>query len=552
MAVSFTNHQNGDKFLIGGQASLTGADNGHAGPMPTYDITREDVTLGDGTHVSFRYNITVVGVAANGIQDVQSKGVGQGAVIELQRQGVENINPISNRTHYGIGKLEIAPYGGYENIISFNDARLVSVEMAEPDEETSGTQYQNYTYTFEAYTNTSAGGSSQPTWNLKEASESWSLSPTDQFTYDPDQLDISDDSNKYRAYTLTHTVTATGYKKYGGTSLDTDGHAWRQAATWVRDRLAVSEGLTAIGEDLMGNTNELTTSFHPRIMNAPADTKLVDLITDGYTLTNKIRILESSIAEGRYSATDTYTLVKGSVTGFTTVETSIDSSANSSEPIKVTVHGTTTGLSTAEIGAKIDDKYNNALTEYGKIWGAPGGGNAAHAKGSQVGSLAEKVYTLLGSDAPGYRTGEIFKYIVAFDESHDRVNGTIEWSATFNDFRDSGGSAIPGAYSQKMTSNYANYNSFGKKPNPISVVEKGPFIYLPGTTDEKTATFVLEAKILKDKRGGKPNGKGILTGYYKVESRCVYTLHKPQITGMSESWNPSTGVYTITMTYTYV
>jgi len=90
MAVTFRNHETGEQFLIGGQASLAGADTGHAGTMPTYDITREEIRLADKTHLGFRYSITITGVATSGRNDVSTKGEGQGVVMNLSKQGLAN------------------------------------------------------------------------------------------------------------------------------------------------------------------------------------------------------------------------------------------------------------------------------------------------------------------------------------------------------------------------------------------------------------------------------------------------------------------------------
>jgi hypothetical protein len=196
MAVTFRNHETGEQFLIGGQASLAGADAGHAGTMPTYDITREEIRLNDKTHLGFRYSITITGVATSGRNDVSTKGEGQGVVMGLSKMGLATLNN-PNSKNYGVGKLEIAPYGGYEDIISFRDARLVSVEMAEQDEETAGTQYQNYTYNFEAYINSSNNSATKTTYLLKEASESWSLSETGEFTYEDMRVDEDDKNTKF-------------------------------------------------------------------------------------------------------------------------------------------------------------------------------------------------------------------------------------------------------------------------------------------------------------------------------------------------------------------
>jgi hypothetical protein len=544
MAVSFTDYKNGDRFIIGGQSSLAGANGGHAGTMPTYDITREAITLPDGSHVSFRYDITVVGVATNGVQDVTSNP----DMIPEMKKASETISPPNSR-QYGNGKLEIAPYGGGGSIISFGDARLVSVEMSEQDEETAGTQYQNYTYTFEAYKNTSNGGSSSPTWMLKSASETWSLAETGEFTYKNSNYNTKS-GNKYKVFELTHTVSAQGIRKYSGQSIDAEGHAWRQAVTWVRDRLNVSEALGNISQDLM-DTSESETSFNPKLMNAPGDTKLIDLFTDGYLIRNRKRVLQSDIAEGTYSVTDTYLLTQGVPNATVTIDANIESSADSEQSIRVTVNGTITGMSTQGFNAKTNtDKYNNALTEYGKMFQGSGGGAATEITDTRAGLIAKDLYDLLGNDAPGHRTGAIYKKApISFDETHNKVDGTIDWSVVFVDTSEAGND---NAITKKVKVSFTNYQGSEKKPNPIPVVQNGPYLYTPGTTDEKTATFDVEMKMIKSARGGKPDGEAIITPAPLTRLESMWKKHEPRITSRTENWNPNTGVYTLQLVYTFV
>ena len=70
----------------------------------------------------------------------------------------------------------------------------------------------------------------------------------------------------YRVYTLTHTLSATGTKKFSNTPADgvvEDGAAWRQASQWVKTRLLSTPA--AIATDLMGNAD--TDTFDPLEMD---------------------------------------------------------------------------------------------------------------------------------------------------------------------------------------------------------------------------------------------------------------------------------------------
>jgi hypothetical protein len=299
------------------------------------------------------------------------------------------------------------------------------------------------------------------------------------------------------------------------------------------------------------NTSESETSFNPKLMNAPGDTKLIDLFTDGYLIRNRKRVLQSDIAEGTYSVTDTYLLTQGVPNATVTIDANIESSADSEQSIRVAVNGTITGMSTQGFNAKTNtDKYNNALTEYGKMFRGSGGGAATEITDTRAGLIAKDLYDLLGNDAPGHRTGAIYKKApISFDETHNKVDGTIDWSVVFVDTSEAGND---NAITKKVKVSFTNYQGSEEKPNPIPVVQNGPYLYTPGTTDEKTATFDVEMKMIKSARGGKPDGEAIITPAPLTRLESMWKKHEPRITSRTENWNPNTGVYTLQLVYTFV
>ena len=100
--------------------------------------------------------------------------------------------------------------------------------------------------------------------------ESWEVSENEGVTTFVDN-DIS--QSPYKTYTLTHTVSGTGHKKFtsgGGGGLDTDGDAWRQAVLWVKSRL-VDNPLLAVSTNIVGSTSHKSASFDPRYMSSAND-----------------------------------------------------------------------------------------------------------------------------------------------------------------------------------------------------------------------------------------------------------------------------------------
>ena len=166
--------------------------------------------------------------------------------------------------------------------MTFDDARL-AVDLPEQNEESAGVQTLEYSFVFEAYeedsnnTNTgSTGGPVKPSYKLSSVDESWELAEADEFFYQSDAPNSSN-TNLNKVYTLTHTVSATGLKKYSSPgTLAADGEAFRQAVQWVKTRL-VYDPTIEITKDLMGDETFFQSKFLPIEMNAPDTTMTLDL-----------------------------------------------------------------------------------------------------------------------------------------------------------------------------------------------------------------------------------------------------------------------------------
>ena len=152
------------------------------------------------------------------------------------------------------------------NNIVFNDAKLLSIEISPQSEESAGVQYLEHSFVFEAYEDNSNNTNSnptpanvQPTWKLSSATESWELKPDERYTFLGSDLDTG---AMHKAFTLTHSLSAVGIRKYddvGG--IDSEhGHAWRQAAGWINDRIQACGDYNpdqAITEDITKNDQEI-------------------------------------------------------------------------------------------------------------------------------------------------------------------------------------------------------------------------------------------------------------------------------------------------------
>ena len=269
MAITFTSQDNTSEIVIGGATALDTGVTGGIGPFPRYSINREEMATTDGTYINSKFTITITGTATLKTATSQNMLV-QG---ERQRavQGEALIKMMFNRGQWpmhGNGVLEIDSYGASTaNTIKFLDARLISLELPEQNDETAGVQNLEFSFTFEAYQEASTGSndgkagdgtSNDPTYFLSSAEESFELSMNE----DEGAIAGILGNAPYRVYTLTHTLSATGTKKFSvapADGLDDDGAAWRQASRWINTRLITTPA--AIAKDLMGN--EETTTFDP-------------------------------------------------------------------------------------------------------------------------------------------------------------------------------------------------------------------------------------------------------------------------------------------------
>ena len=104
------------------------------------------------------------------------------------------------------------------------------------------------------------------------------------------------DENPRKTYTITHTITATGLKKFSaGPVLDTtDGPAWKQAKLWCEGRLKTPN--QAIDEDAVGTSQY---KFQP-------DEDLIVDITSDYNYYDNNRVANIDYAGGVYTITETW------------------------------------------------------------------------------------------------------------------------------------------------------------------------------------------------------------------------------------------------------
>ena len=442
----------------------------------------------------------------------------------------------------GTGKLEISAYGGLPNIMTFDDARLLSVDLPEQNEESAGVQTLEYSFVFEAYeedsnnTNTgSTGRPVKPSYKLSSVDESWELAEADEFFYQSD-TPTQENDNLNKVYTLTHTVSATGLKKAKvGSGIDDE--AFRQAVMWVKTRL-VYDPTVEITKDLMGDDTFFQSKFLPIEMNAPDTTddlgfnlKRGGTSTEGnpaYKGYNHTRSVSSDQNVGSYSVTDTWTLSQIGFESTHTLEFNFEGDINA-ESNSVTVNANFQGLSATDSRTTQVNKYAGALKSFNIVK-------------PLIPALAKKAYEDYGG---AFALNTDLK--LSESVGHNKVSGTITYSVSFNDYDKPN---TENAITERITINYNNDKGEQKLIAILPIIGRanGPIIQDIETTQVSSRTIT--ADIVMKRGFGKPDGTAAVTSY-RPEGWDATEDVNVYLTASTESWNPNTRAYNKSETWEF-
>jgi len=543
MILYTSNQSAGTKIVIGGTSSMPpSATGGVVGPMPRYSMNRENLSTGDGTFMGAKFTINVTGTAliqsSDNAQDITEKGQRQSRVMGEALTSLQMLR--EEFPNQGTGKLEISAYGGLPNVITFNDAKLISVDLPEQNEESAGVQTLEYSFVFEAYeevsqnTNTgSTGKPVKPKYKLSSVDESWELSESDGMFYHSDTPD-EENIKLHKTYTLTHTVSATGLKKAPVSGSDgIDDEAFRQAVMWVKTRLVYDPKLQ-ITEDLMGDSTFFKSKFLPIEMNMPETDRSepdelgfrfiapTDSESPAYKGYNHVRTVSSDQNVGSYSVTDTWVISQEGFESTHSLEFNFEGGA-SAEGATVSATATFQGLSTTLSNSTKVDKYAGALKAFRIVK-------------PLIPNLDTKTYQDSGGAFALNKDLKISETV-----AHNKVAGTVTYSVSFNDYELP---KIQGAVSESVTINYNNDKGEQKLIAALQVIGRanGPIIQDIGTTQISSRTITVDAVM---RRGsGKPDGEAAIAPYRPINASRFLTTS-------TESWNPNTRAYNKSETWEF-
>lgn len=532
MAIKYTSHDPdvNEVLIIGGEDdTLSPNEYGGIGPFPAYSINREDILAEDGTYLNSKYNITITGYATIKKEDdsnALTKGKRQSRV-----QGEKIIKLQFNRNQFpmlGNGALEINAHDDSDDSqIKFNDARLLSVDIPEDTEESAGIHYANYTFTFEAY---NLDDYNIPEHMVSSVEESWDLSQNDgEFCF----IGNNFSPKPYKVFTLTHTLSATGLRKYSGSSLESqEGDAWRQAEEWVKSRLVDTPNESAIDAHINNKTGG--PQFSPFYMNSDAkksDLK-VDLTRGGkkYKAYNHVRDSNVSISGATYSVTETWKLVPEETLATHTLSINIDSSQDS-QSISVVIAGSINGVSDGVYNTNINNAYNNAKTEYDKLIAS-----------NYIFTEANRAYNEMPDSVRGIDPLRDVKQKRSV--GHNKITGVITWSETYNNEKMIGDTDVIASESISLSYNNDRGNIRNIAIIPVLGRPRGPIIHFFNSEKVKTVSITIDLVMKKDHR--------TISEARTAASNIVDKYRSNQtISSRTEQWNKETGTYSLSMEWVY-
>ena len=572
MAVTFKPKKTGTKtFVFGGTETAPAGDNvGVAGPFPRYNISRE-VLRNDSVILGQKYTISVTGTAL--IVDAASmleEGLRQNEVQKLILRLLDS--------DARFGTLTIDSYGGKADKIYFDGAVLTGVELPEADEVSAGVQNQNYTVTFEATRLRSQGGDKDPQADddydgVSDITESWNVSVSDQYglekpfypkegepnAADDDVLEKSE--NLYRTFTVSHSISATGFDTIipdGKTHAGTIKRGWEHAKDAVTQRtidIPIGAGV--------GTTGQTPKDMNPLDKNADykrgkgtviassADTlaaaniapldipTTINQKTDQkYVAYGLVRTKTFDINAGTYSVEETWTVGRYAATH--SVEFSINADPNAeynTVDVSVTVNGleSITGVdvdSNNEYMGRLPkekSKYYNALISFDKLK-------------ANLPTAAGVFYSARKSGLGIPDDNNLRALARSQSETHNEIDGVISYSVQYDD------DVIcdPNVLDESISLTYSNLDALNQLVvlHPVIGRAQGPILQNMGTTTERTLSISIDRTMAKNARSVKPDGASLAATYVPATG-----AHRKSNT---ESWNPKSGAYNLSQEWVWV
>lgn len=503
---------------------------------PNTSIAKEFIRSDDGTAIGQKHTINIKGhILASGDPNTGDRqNYLYGKIKDFL--GLGSTGNLNNARLNQQGVLEILPVGPGQNVIKYDNAQLISLNLPEPPEDTAGIQYQEYAFAFESTQPESADVYNK--YRIKSVSENWEIhKQDDHVTFDSNNLLLP---SSYYSYTVTHTLSAVGMQKY--TLGNYTSAAWLEAYNYVNDRLKDDIVSGYISQDSYNTTMPASsamniTSWKPSGVTA---TGTVINLDDSYKSYNRIRTSTVDVPAGSYAVTSTYLLSRNS--GVFELNTSYNE--DEAGDINITVEGTVTALTSQSISSNANDKFVVASSIFESVTNS--------GTWSGVTSLASGMLSSYSGGAPIF----IDRYPRSITIGKNRITGSINFTAGYKgissgvrSLKDSISGCIAASVNV-MDDNRLNKSNLGFKSIaviPILGRSGGPIIQDMGTTKERKRTVTFDVTMKQGYRSvtGVPTGAiyPIITGYRPVGSSYVQNF--------VETWDWINGKYNVTVDWIY-
>ena len=416
-------------------------------------ISKEFEKSGDGTPVAEKHTISVRG-------SVVASGSNAGSRYNSLITAAVSRADIAYGSRQ-MGKLTL-PDGNY-----YSNATLTSFSTTEPPEDTAAIQYIEVNMSFEAYAT-----SNLSTYHIKSSSETIELrKEEDRSSF------LNDDITSnvvYFGYTVTHTISATGY-------LIEDEEGYTSAKNWVESRFKGS----SVGLQILKNVydDDLYTPLDPEV-----DYDIGTPPEDEY---NIIKTVSSDPSAGSYSITTTFFRSKSRSSS----EINVDFSKDENGDVNVSVNGTIQGLSSGGANAIKDSKMSNAEASFTTICGN-------FQTGSKVYTVASQAFGLHNTEAV-----TLDDYPMSLSVGTNTLKGTKNFNVTYRAYpnavkalKDSIPDALVATLSVVDDNADRGHDVQIFASIPIIGRSKGPILQNMNTTRERRRTVQLDATVKASQR----------------------------------------------------
>jgi hypothetical protein len=378
---------------------------------------------------------------------------------------------------------------------------------------------------------------------VSDFSDTWSLEPDESLATSDQYGNIIP-----LGYRLTRNMTATGITKYiadfseGDTAKPKMVDAWLMAKGFIKKSILKDDTSTAGAEHYPSYSGA----------NGSLDSyarEFLDL--ENYTGYNNSRTESIDIAAGTYSIEDSWTIASGNIPSYETFTLSISTDTQQAF-VGVTINGTITGASNVSAGERTkpvtngDTRYDRALQKYYEISnnGQFGINSTLYMRANgAVEQYLNSQPTAISLSTNEY-TGEI-TYSASFDNRPTNIfTGVMSESISVND-------TLPGDI-------YASIPVLGRRT--------GPVLQYMDMRSEYRRNISIEMQLDHTRIGYGQNRSNLLltkptlTSPLKDEIDSVIRelspanepgIRKYFIDAPSESWNPRTGNYSLSLSWTY-